>query len=139
MISEQFSGIFRILLKGEKVRESGLEILNSRLRILSQLKEMDKPRMGELAAELGVTLPALTNMVGKMENEKLLKRCKDNEDARAVRLIMSIAGKKLIESQLNAHQQKMARILARMNRRERTRFLQLLKELHNLLVETQSD
>lgn len=136
-IMDRFRGFLRILFRGDRMREAGFTMLNSRLRILDQLGRLHNPRMGELASALGITLPSLTSMVSKMESEELLEKCKDREDARAVRIRISAAGRRQIEAVQAAGWQRLARMMSSLNKKERARLLELLEEMNRILAKTQ--
>ena len=54
-----------------------------RLRVLFAVKESGSPRMGDLAAQLGVAAPTVTDLVDGLEQEGLLTWRPDPRDLRA--------------------------------------------------------
>lgn len=55
-----------------------------------------RARMGELAAELGVTRASATALVGPLERRGLVRRAKDPEDGRSVIVALTEAGRRAV-------------------------------------------
>ena len=66
--------------------------LTSRM-VLSALREDGPTRLTELASSTGVSQPAMTQLVGRMEREGLVVRLIDPEDARATLVEITEAGR----------------------------------------------
>jgi DNA-binding MarR family transcriptional regulator len=60
--------------------------------VLSALREDGRTRLTELAYSTGVSQPAMTQLVGRMEREGLVVRLIDPEDARATLVEITEAG-----------------------------------------------
>jgi len=134
LLIKQICRFMALLHKGEKLGEIKLEPGSSRLRVLAGLKNLDNPRMGELASVLGVTVPSLTGLVQKLEEEGLLERKPDPKDARAVRLYLSKTGATCLEEFYAQRREKWSNLLSRLKPQERSRLIALLEELYSLLA-----
>jgi DNA-binding MarR family transcriptional regulator len=78
---------------GEEVRPLGATL--PMWRVLAALRERDGRRMGELSATTSIEVSTLTRLVDQMERKDLVVRRRDPEDARAVALHVTAAGKRL--------------------------------------------
>ena len=66
-------------------------------RVLAALHEKDGRRMGDLSATTSIEVSTLTRLVDAMERRKLVARRPDPDDARAVALFVTVAGRRLTE------------------------------------------
>jgi DNA-binding MarR family transcriptional regulator len=66
-------------------------------RVLAALRERDGRRMGDLSVTTSIEVSTLTRLVDSMESNKLVVRRRAPEDARAVMLYVTPAGRRLTE------------------------------------------
>ncbi len=137
LLFDKIARIMAILHRGQKPRNVGLESVNSRVMIMAHLMKTENPRMGELAAAMGIAVPSLTGMIKKMEEEKLLERRSDPSDRRVVRVHLSAIGKRRIEGFFAEKRQEWAQMMSHLSREERVRFGSLLDEMCELLRKAQ--
>jgi DNA-binding MarR family transcriptional regulator len=78
---------------GEEVRPLGASL--QVWRVLAALRERDGRRMGDLSRTTSIEVSTLTRLVDNMEKGGLVARRRDAEDARAVALHVTPAGRKL--------------------------------------------
>jgi DNA-binding MarR family transcriptional regulator len=67
-------------------------------------------RMGEIAAALGISLPATTNMIVRLEGKGLVERVHDRDDRRVVRCHLTPEGRGQSEALWNVQRQRLAAI-----------------------------
>jgi DNA-binding MarR family transcriptional regulator len=67
-------------------------------------------RMGEIAAALGISLPATTNMVVRLEAKGLVERVHDQDDRRVVICSLTREGRRQSEALWNVHRQQIAAV-----------------------------
>ncbi len=67
-------------------------------------------RMGEIAAALGISLPATTNMIVRLEGEGLVERVHDRDDRRVVLCHLTPEGRSQSEALWNVQRQRFAAI-----------------------------
>ena len=79
----------------ERIRPLGASL--QMWRVLAALRERDGRRMGELSATTSIEVSTLTRLVDGMERRKLVVRRRDADDARAVTLHVTPAGRRLTE------------------------------------------
>jgi len=77
----------------ERVRPLGATL--QEWRVLAALREKDGRRMGDLSETTSIEVSTLTRLVDTMEKRGLVDRRRDGEDARAVLLHVTPAGRRL--------------------------------------------
>lgn len=75
-------------------RAAGLTRSLVAMRVLSHLSQDGDLRVGELAEREAVTQPAITATVNRLEEDGLVRRRADPEDARAALVAMTDAGRR---------------------------------------------
>ena len=79
----------------ERVRPLGATL--QMWRVLAALREKDGRRMGDLSETTSIEVSTLTRLVDTMEKKGLVDRRRDGEDARAVLLHVTPAGRRLTQ------------------------------------------
>src|SRR5215471_4367303 len=79
----------------ERVRPLGATL--QEWRVLAALREKDGRRMGDLSETTSIEVSTLTRLVDTMEKRGLVGRRRDGEDARAVLLHVTPAGRRLTQ------------------------------------------
>ena len=79
----------------ERIRPLGASL--QMWRVLAALREKDGRRMGDLSATTSIEVSTLTRLVDAMEEKGVVARRRDGEDARAVLLHVTAAGRRLTE------------------------------------------
>jgi DNA-binding MarR family transcriptional regulator len=85
---------------------------------LRTLQEDGPTRLTELAAAAGVSQPAMTQLVGRMEREGLVVRLIDPDDARATLIDITAAGQSLRAELHQAVRERMAELLDSLSPRD---------------------
>ncbi len=80
---------------GEEMRPLGASL--QVWRVLAALREKDGRRMGDLSDTTSIEVSTLTRLVDTMEKKGLVARRRDQEDARAVLLHVTPAGRRLTQ------------------------------------------
>jgi DNA-binding MarR family transcriptional regulator len=80
---------------GERVRPLGATV--QMWRVLAALREKDGRRMGDLSETTSIEVSTLTRLVDTMEKKGLVDRRRDGDDARAVLLVVTPAGRRLTQ------------------------------------------
>jgi DNA-binding MarR family transcriptional regulator len=78
---------------GEEVRPLGATL--QMWRVLAALREHDGRHMGDLSSTTSIEVSTLTRLVDNMEKKGLVIRRRDPQDARAIALHVSAAGRRL--------------------------------------------
>ena len=112
--------IFRQLLWQ---RASDLDLTYAQSQVLFRLAEHPGSHMGDIAKAFGVTLPAVTHIVDRLEEKGLVVRGDHPADRRVYVLDLTRAGKALVEELEAIRLRGMERVLARMSAADRQRVL----------------
>jgi DNA-binding MarR family transcriptional regulator len=118
--------IFRQLLWQ---KSSDLDLTYAQSQVLFRLAEHPGSHMGDVAKAFGVTLPAVTHIVDRLEEKGLVTRGDHPADRRVYVLDLTGAGKALVEELEAIRLKGMERVLARMTADDRRRVLTGLEAL----------
>jgi DNA-binding MarR family transcriptional regulator len=118
--------IFRQLLWQ---KSSDLDLTYAQSQVLFRLAEHPGSHMGDVAKAFGVTLPAVTHIVDRLEEKGLVTRGDHPADRRVYVLDLTGAGKALVEELEAIRLRGMERVLARMSAEDRRRVLTGLEAL----------
>jgi DNA-binding MarR family transcriptional regulator len=109
---------------------------------LARLERSGPHRLCELHAPEGVTQPAMTQLVTRLEREGLATRSGDPADGRAVVVSITDAGRDAVARRRAARAQALSELLGRLPADERAAIaaaLPALDRLNDLLMETRKD
>ena len=120
------STIFRQLLWQ---RASDLDLTYAQSQVLFRLAEHPSSHMGDVAKAFGVTLPAVTHIVDRLEEKGLVTRGDHPADRRVYVLDLTRAGTALVDDLEAIRLRGMERVLARMSGDDRRRVLTGLEAL----------
>lgn len=87
---------------------------------LSTLERSGPCRLTALAAHEGVTQPAMTQLVGRLEDQGLAERCADPDDGRAVHVRITPAGLDLLARRRAARAQRLSGLLGQLSAADQT-------------------
>jgi DNA-binding MarR family transcriptional regulator len=79
--------------------------------VLRAIREDGPTRLSELAFSTGVSQPAMTQLVGRMEREGLVVRLIDPEDARATLVDITAAGRAVWAELYQSRRERLAELL----------------------------
>jgi DNA-binding MarR family transcriptional regulator len=105
------------------------ELPLAQLRVCSILKEGPRP-MSILSREMGVTLPAMTQIADRLERSRLVKRVSEDTDRRVRCLQLTPHGEHLMHRRDEEHLQSAQAILRHLSPQARN---EMLKNLETLL------
>ncbi len=112
----------------EDVRPLGASV--QMWRVLAALREKDGRRMGDLSHTTSIEVSTLTRLVDNMEKKGLVERRRDPEDARAVALHVTSAGRRLTQRILPIAERYEAVALKDFSTREQQVLKQALRRLY---------
>lgn len=107
--SEVAAGLERLLGLIRWLSPPGLSLTAA--ATLTTLDRSGPRRLTELAANEGVTQPAMTQLVGRLEASGLVERCADPEDGRVVHVQLTDSGRDLIARRRAARAERLSRLL----------------------------
>ena len=118
--------IFRQLLWQ---KASDIDLTYAQSQVLFRLAEHPGSHMGDVAKAFGVTLPAVTHIVDRLEEKGLVARGDHPADRRVYLLDLTRAGRILVEELEAIRLRGMERVLTRMSADDRRRVLTGLEAL----------
>lgn len=86
-----------------KIKKKGREILNDvditppQFEALQYLRKQDNLTIGELSSQMYLACSTVTDLLDRMERNELVKRVKDENDRRIVRIVVLQKGHDLIK------------------------------------------
>ena len=94
--------------------------------------------MGELATNIGASLPTVTGIIDRMVKRELVERQRDDTDRRIVKVCLTPKGKEQI-SRFHCHKHEQMRpIIALLNNEDRKSFLRILTTMVNEITKRNS-
>jgi DNA-binding MarR family transcriptional regulator len=122
-------------------RQPGVVSLSGpRLRLLLTVEEAGRLRMGDLAADLGITARTVTTLVDALEREGLLVRLPDPTDRRATLLALTERAQAQFEQVRSLQMELGEELVAPLDQEQRRQLLDLLNRLNKgVLVEKAGD
>ncbi|MFN7016953.1 MAG: MarR family winged helix-turn-helix transcriptional regulator [Fimbriimonadales bacterium] len=123
---------------GEKLLEELAEsdLTYSQMQALRYLHTHRRVTVGDLAEGLNISYPSATNMVHRLEKKALIRRVANPRDRRQVGLMLTDAGRAIIERVDHERRQRFAAVLAGMSQAERQAFINGLSAFIRAGVET---
>lgn len=108
--------------------------------VLATLRRSGSPfrlTAGELMSSMMVTSGAVTNRIDRLERRGLIRRYKDPDDGRIVRVALTTEGLRKIDSALPDHAANELQLVAALTPSERETLISLLRKLHTDLSQHQ--
>lgn len=116
-------------------RASELDLTFAQSQVLFFVAEHPTCPMGEVAKAFGVTLPAVTHIVDRLEEKRFMARGAHPGDRRVYVLELTRAGQALVEELHGIQMQALERVLARMSVDDRERAVRGIEALVEAAVE----
>jgi DNA-binding MarR family transcriptional regulator len=108
-------------------RQAGVDIDQAGLAVLYVLDgEKTGLRVTDVAARLGIDAPAVTRKIQQLERLELVSRVPDADDARASRLLLTPAGRRVLRRFLLARNRWLTTMLADWPAADRAEFARLI-------------
>jgi MarR family transcriptional regulator, organic hydroperoxide resistance regulator len=99
--------------------ESGATLSSHQVSILDHLSTDEAVSLAELAAHMGVTASTMSLAIDRLEGEGYVKRARDREDARRLRLLLTAKGQRIREAHSVLDAEKVDAMLAHLSAAER--------------------
>jgi DNA-binding MarR family transcriptional regulator len=117
------------LRRRHDARFAGQELSGPRMRLLAAMSDLQRIRMGDLAARLGLTARTITTLVDALEREGLLSRLADPTDRRATLLELTATGRGYLERVHGVQRELAEEFMAPLSATERQQLHALLRRL----------
>ena len=99
------------------------------LAVAQGAAEQASTRMSDIAFDLGVTARTITTMVDALERDGLIERVPDQQDRRAISLVLTEAGEESVPHVLNAIEEISASVVAPLSEADQHALRELLVRL----------
>jgi DNA-binding MarR family transcriptional regulator len=116
-------------------RASELDLTYAQSQVLFHVADNAGCHMGDVAKAFGVTLPAVTHIVDRLEEKQFLSRADDPGDRRVYILELTRAGRTLVQELHGLQMRGVERVLRRMSGDDRQRVLKGLEALVDAAAE----
>lgn len=101
---------------------------------LQWLFEHGDMTIGDLSNKMYLAFSTTTDLVDRMENNQLVKRVRDENDRRVVRIHLLEEGGRIIEEVINKRRKYLNSVLVDFSEDEITEFSRLLTKLHEEMI-----
>lgn len=118
------------------IKQKGRQILSSytitppQFVALQWLLELGDMTIGDLSNKMYLAFSTTTDLIDRMEKSKLVKRIRDEQDRRVVRIHLLEEGARIIEEVIDKRQQYLQDVLQQFDQAEVTNLSILLEKLH---------
>lgn len=116
-------------------RASELDLTYAQSQVLFHVADNAGCHMGDVAKAFGVTLPAVTHIVDRLEEKQFLSRADDPGDRRVYILELTRAGRALVQELHGLQMRGVEAVLRRMSGDDRQRVLKGLEALVDAAAE----
>jgi MarR family transcriptional regulator for hemolysin len=110
-------------------RASELDLTYAQSQVLFHVADHPGCHMGDVAKAFGVTLPAVTHIVDRLEEKQFLQRADDPADRRVYILELTRAGRALVQELHGLQMRGVEGVLRRMSAEDRQRVIKGLEAL----------
>jgi DNA-binding MarR family transcriptional regulator len=116
-------------------RASELDLTYAQSQVLFHVADNPDCHMGDVAKAFGVTLPAVTHIVDRLEEKQFLTRADDPADRRVYVLELTRAGRALVQELHSLQMRGVEGVLRRMSGEDRQRVIKGLEALVDAAAE----
>ena len=129
-VTATFQGVFELLMRITPA--DGMSLTTA--ATLGRLDREGEHRLSELAAAEGVTQPAMTQLVSRLERDGLAERRGDPADRRVVLVRVTAAGREAVARRRAARVERMAALLPALPPADREAILAALPAIDRLVA-----
>jgi DNA-binding MarR family transcriptional regulator len=116
-------------------RASELDLTYAQSQVLFHVADHEGCHMGDVAKAYGVTLPAVTHIVDRLEEKQFLERSHDPADRRVYVLELTKSGRALVQELHGLQMRGVEAVLRRMSVEDRQRVIKGLEALVDAATE----
>lgn len=120
--------VFRRMLRGHQEHAAELDVTLLQAQALRLLRD-ESMGAGRLAAELGITPPAVTQLTDRLRRKRLVERREADGDRRTVLVGLTPEGERAVDSFRERRNELFASALGRMSERDRATVLGSIAKL----------
>lgn len=115
-----------------------INLTTAQIKLLTCFSDRDEHTMTALSKSLTVSMPTMTAMVDRLEAANMVKRERDTDDRRVVRVRLTPLGKKELEKLVHIRRDEMEKILMHLSEHEMKNFLVSIETVAQLLTKARN-
>jgi len=92
-------------------------------------------RVSEIASSIGITVPAVTQILTSLEKSGLVHRAMDPEDRRAVRVVLTPEGESMLDPALKSYDDSFAALIEYLGNADSVKLFELLTKVERFFVD----
>jgi MarR family transcriptional regulator, organic hydroperoxide resistance regulator len=127
-----FVQIFNKMVKGSR-RISDMPVTLSQMKALTAFHDDREYSMTELSKNALVKMPSMTEMVDRLEAEGVLKRVRDTQDRRVVKVGLTDKGRKIHAQFIGRRREEMGGFFGKLTTKDQDELLVSLRKVSVLL------
>jgi DNA-binding MarR family transcriptional regulator len=125
----------KLLVEHHQKHLAELDLTLLQAQALKVLRHDGPVLTGQLAAELGITAPAITQLTDRLVRKRLIERRASANDRRSVQITLSARGKRLVDQFRQRRSDIFSQALKSLDEREQTQIVSALEKLVAALEE----
>ena len=116
-----------------------INLTTAQIKLLTCFSDKDEHTMTALSKSLAVSMPTMTAMVDRLETANMVKRERDTDDRRVVRVRLTAGGKKELQKLVQIRRDEMEKILIHLTEDEMKNFLLSIETVAQLLTKARNE
>jgi len=92
-------------------------------------------RVSEIASSIGITVPAVTQILTSLEKSGLVHRAMDPDDRRAVRVVLTPEGEAMLDPALKSYDDSFAALIEYLGKADSEKLFELLTKVERFFVD----
>ena len=125
----EISTAWRMITRGAEKNLSPLGICTTEFKILRILEEDGPTPMARLSDAIALTQPAITSFVDKLELQGMVKRERNQDDRRVIRIAMTKKGQALLGQGMRLHSKFIDGLLSEISDSELSKLSTIMKKI----------
>jgi len=122
------------VLENRAIEEAGERLSGSKVQILRLLGQRGLQTSGQVARFLGVTKPAVTQIIESLVTARLVSRRQSQKDRRGIELALTTRGKRVFEKIRHQQRHVVRNTVRALPEKDTERWISTLQELSNALA-----
>ncbi len=132
-VMEMLPQVIRGFLRTQANALSRGQITPAQYFVLDAIDRQGALRMSELAAELSVSLPAMSGLVERLYKMKMVKRIYSEKDRRVIKIDLSIRGKNILNTIRSQRAAGFQKIFSKLSQKDRADYLRIITKMRDIL------
>lgn len=127
-----FVQIFSKMMRGDR-KLTDFSFTQSQMKALSAFHEDKQYTMSELSKNALVKMPSMTEMVDRLEADGIMKRNRDTEDRRVVKVLLTEKGKKVHAKLVGRRREEISTVFGQLSSRDQDDLVSSLRKVSTIL------